>query len=55
MSGPMSEQIGLRRDVAFAEPRLERSTAVKCTEADHYISTTARSDTCVLPIRLSLF
>lgn len=51
----MSEQIGLRRDAAFAEPRSERSTAVKCTQADHYISTTARSDTWVLPIRLSLF
>lgn len=51
----MSEQIGQRRDAAFAEPRSERSTAVKCTQADHYISTTARSDTWVLPIRLSLF
>lgn len=51
----MSEEIGLRRHVAFADPRLERSTAVKCTEADHYISTTARSDICVLPVCLSLF
>lgn len=44
----MSEEIGLQRHVAFTDPRLERSTAVKCTEADHYISTTARSDICVL-------
>lgn len=51
----MSEEIGLRRHVAFADPRLERSTAIKCTEADHYISTTARSDICVLPVCLSLF
>lgn len=51
----MSEEIGLQRHVAFADPRLERSTAVKCTEADHYISTTARSDICVLPACLSLF
>lgn len=51
----MSEEIGLQRHVAFTDPRLERSTAVKCTEADHYISTTARSDICVLPVCLSLF
>lgn len=51
----MSEEIGLQRHVAFADPRLERSTAVKCTEADHYISTTARSDIRVLPVCLPLF
>jgi len=51
----MSEEIGLQRHVTFPDPRLEGSTAVKCTEADHYIRTTARSDICVLPVCLSLF
>lgn len=51
----MSQEIGLQRHVAFADPKLERSTAVKCSEADNYISTTARSAISVLPFSLFLF
>lgn len=51
----MSEEIGLQRCVTFPDPRLEGSAVVKCTEADHYISTTARSDICVLTVSVSIF
>lgn len=51
----MSEEIGPQRHVAFADPELERSTAVKCSEADDYISATARSAISVLPFSLFLF
>lgn len=55
VSEVMSQEIGLQRHVAFADPKLERSTAVKCSEADNYISTTARSAISVLPFSLFLF